>query len=158
MAGEVFFAIPLSAVGFLEVVECIVELHIVIDCIGAVLVAHIRVFEDIVEVVLRHKSLVVPLARKSLVVLSHQLRVFLVGVDSLAEVDKLVVVVEAAEVDPQTAERAFVVLAVSTDIDRRLSVAGALVVGDSLLKFLNSVVQFLESFFDSWSDVEFSEL
>ena len=104
MVGEVFFAIPLSSVGFLEVVERIVKLHKAIYCIGAVIVAHIRVFEDMVEVVLRHKSLVVPLARESLIVLGHQLRVFLVGVDSLAEVDKLVVVVEAAEVDPQTAK------------------------------------------------------
>ena len=93
--GEVFFAIPLSAVGFLEVVECIVKLHIVIDCIGAVLVAHIRVFEDIVEVVLRHEALVVPLAGEALVVLSHQLRVFLVGVDRLAEVDEVVVAIES---------------------------------------------------------------
>ena len=29
--GEVFFAIPLAAVGFLEVVEFVVELHVVID-------------------------------------------------------------------------------------------------------------------------------
>ena len=117
-----------------------------------------RYFEDIVEVILRHEALIVPLTGEALVVLSHQFGVFLVGVYSLAEVDKLVVVVEAAEVDSQTAEQAIVVLAVSTDIDRRISVAGVLVVGDSLLKFLNSVVLFLESFFDSWSDVDFSEL
>lgn len=53
-----------------------------------------------VEVVLGRKALVVPLAGESLVVLCHQLRVLLVGVDRLAEVDKLVVVVEAAEVNP----------------------------------------------------------
>lgn len=49
-----------------------------------------------VEVVLIHEALVVPLPGKALEVLSHQLRVLLVGVDSLAEIDKLVVVVEAA--------------------------------------------------------------
>lgn len=67
-----------------------------------------------VEVVLRHEALVVPLAGEALVVLSHQLLVFLVGVDRLAEFDEVVVAVEAAEVNPQTAERAVVVLAVST--------------------------------------------
>ena len=51
MPGEVFFAVPLSAVGFLEVVEFVVELHVVIDGLLTVLVAHIRVFEDKVEVV-----------------------------------------------------------------------------------------------------------
>lgn len=78
--------------------------------------------------------------------------------DSLAEVDKLVVVAEAAEVDPQTAERAFVVLAVSTDVDRGFTVAAALVFADRFLKFFGRVAQFGESFFDSWSDIEFSEL
>lgn len=49
--GEVFFAVPLAAVGFLEVVEFVVELHVVIDGLLTVLVAHILVFEDKVEVV-----------------------------------------------------------------------------------------------------------
>lgn len=89
--GEVFFAVPLAAVGFLEVVEFVVELQVVVYGFLTVLVAHIRVFEDIVEVVLRHEALVVPLPGESLVVLCHQLRVFLVGVDRLAEVDKIVV-------------------------------------------------------------------
>ena len=111
-----------------------------------------------VEVVLRHEALVVPLSGESLVVLSHQLRVFLVGVDSQAEVDKLVIGVETAEVNPQTAERAVVVLAVSTDIDGRFTVAAALVPCDCILKVGYRVAQFAESFFDSWSDVEFSEL
>ena len=62
VAGEVFFAVPLAAVGFLEVVEFVVELHVVIDGLLTVLVAHIRIFEDMVEVVLRHEALVVPLA------------------------------------------------------------------------------------------------
>ena len=60
--GKVFFAVPLSAVGFREVVEIVVELHVVVDGFLAVLVAHIRVIEDVVEVVLRHESLVVSLA------------------------------------------------------------------------------------------------
>lgn len=94
--GEVFFAVPLSAVGFIEVVEFIVELHVVIDGLLTVLVAHIRVFEDMVEVVLRHEALVVPLAGEALVVLCYQLRVFLVGVNCLAEVDEVVVAFEVA--------------------------------------------------------------
>lgn len=61
MPGEVFFAVPLAAVGFLEVVELVVKLHVVIDCIGTVLVTHIRVFEDMVEVVLADEAIVVPL-------------------------------------------------------------------------------------------------
>lgn len=60
--GEVFFAVPLAAVGFLEVVEFVVELHVVINGLQTVLVAHIRVFEDMCEVVFRHEALVVPLA------------------------------------------------------------------------------------------------
>ena len=121
-------------------------------------VAHLRVFEDIVEVVLRHKAHVVPLAGESLVVLEHQLRVVLVGVNRLAEVDELVVVVEAAEVYPQATERAVVVLAVSTAIDGGFAVAGALVVVDGIFEFGDSEVQFVESVNDSWSDVELSEL
>lgn len=121
--GEVFFAVPLSAVWFLasqalrddlEVVEFVVELHVVIDGLLTVLVAHIRVFEDMCEVVLRHEALVVPLAGVALVVLGHQLRVLLVGVDWLAEFDEVIVAVEAAEVNPHTVERAVVVLTVST--------------------------------------------
>ena len=158
MSGEVFFAVPLAAVGFLEVVELVVELHVVIDGFLTVLVAHIRVFEDIVEVVLRHEALVVPLTGEALVVLSHQLGVFLVGVDRLAEVDKIVVGVETAEVNPQTAERAVVVLAVSTDVNRRFAVAFALVFSDGISEFGYSVAQFFESFFDSRSDVDLYEL
>ena len=45
--GEVFFAVPLSDVAVLEALESIVKLHIVIDCIGAVFVAHIRVLHNI---------------------------------------------------------------------------------------------------------------
>ena len=156
--GEVFLAVPFSAVGFLEVVEFVVELHVVIDGLLTVVVAQLRVFLNVVEVFLGHEALVVPLAGEALVVLCHQLRVGLVGVDRLAEVDKLVVVAEAAEVNPQTAERAVVVLAVSTDIDRGFTVAAALVFDDRFLKFFGRVAQFAESFFDSWSDVEFSEL
>ena len=156
--GEVFFAVPLSAVGFLEAVELVVELHVVVDGFLAVLVAHIRVFEDMVEVVLQHESLVVPLAGKSLEVLGHQLRVFLVGVDRLAEVDKLVVGVEGREVNPQTAERAVVVLAVSTDVDLGFAVAFALVPGDVICEFGHSVAKFFESLLDFRCDVEFSEL
>jgi hypothetical protein len=79
-------------------------------------------------------------------------------VNRLAEVDELVVVVEAAEVYPQAAELAVVVLAVSTAVDRGFAVAVALVVGDCFFEFGDSEVQFVESAGDSWSDVEFSEL
>lgn len=44
----------------LEVVEFVVELHVIIDGLLTVLVAHIRVFEDMVEVVLRPEGLIVP--------------------------------------------------------------------------------------------------
>lgn len=149
MSGEVFFAVPLAAVGCLEVVEFVVELQVFINDLLTVLVAHILEYSDMCEVVHRHEALVVPLARESLVVLCHQLRVFLVGVDRLAEFDEVVVAVEAAEVNPQTAERAVVVLAVSTDIDGRLTVAAALVPCDCILKVGYRVAQFAESFFDS---------
>lgn len=39
--GEVFFAVPLSPVCFLEVVEFVVELHVVSDGFLTVLVAYI---------------------------------------------------------------------------------------------------------------------
>ena len=158
VTGEVFLAVPFSAEGFLEVVERIFKLHVVIDGVVAVLVAQLGVFLDVVEVVLVHEALVVPLAGEALEVLGHQLRVFLVGVNGLAEVDEIVVVVEAAEVDPQAAKRAVIVLAVSTDVDRGFAVAGAHVVGDGFFEVGYRVAQFVESFFDSWSDVEFSEL
>ena len=57
VSGEVFLAVVLSDVAVLEVVELVVKLHIVIDGLLTVLVAHIRVFEDTVEVVLRHEAL-----------------------------------------------------------------------------------------------------
>lgn len=76
VSGEVFFAIPFAAEGFLEVVELVVELQVV----------------------------------------------------------------------------------VRTDIDRGFAVAGALVVGDGYFKVGYRVAQFVESIFDCWSDVEFSEL
>ena len=78
--------------------------------------------------------------------------------DSLAEVDKLVVVVEGGKVHPKTAERAFVVLGISTDIDGGFTVAGAFVFSDCVFEFGNCEVQFVESVNDSRSDVEFSKL
>lgn len=156
--GEVLFAVPLSAVCFLEVIEGVRELHVVIDGLLTVLVAHVVVFDDVIEVVLGHEALVVPLAGEALVVLRHQLGVLLVGVDRAAEVDEVVVAVERREVYPQAAERAVVVLAVSPDVDGGFAVAFALVPRNGVLQFGHSVAQFFESFLDSWSDVEFSEL
>ena len=80
-----------------------------------------------VEVVLADEALAVPLAWEAFIVLCHQLRVSLVGVDGLAEVDKLVVAVEAAEVNPQTAERAVVVFAVCAAVDAGIAAAIAFV-------------------------------
>ena len=81
-----------------------------------------------VEVVLRHEALVVPLAGEALVVLCHQLRVFLVGVDRLAEFDEVVVAVEAAEVNPQTADATFTaVFAVCAAVDAGIAFATAFV-------------------------------
>ena len=131
----------------LEAVEFVVKLHVIVHGVLVVLVAQVVVFLDVLEVVLVHSALAVPLAgviglplakQESLVVLEHQLRVVLVGVNRLSEVDELVVVVviglplclgkEPAEVYPQAAERAVVVLAVSTAVDGGFAVAGALVV------------------------------
>ena len=158
VAGEVFFAVPVAAVGFLEAVEFVVKLHVVVHGIQIVLVAQLAVFLDVVEVVLVEAALAVPLAGESLEVLEHQLRVFLVGVNRLAEANEVVVVVEAADVYPQAAERAVVVLAVSTAVDGGFTVAGTLVVCYGIFEFFDREVQVIESFFDSWSDVEFSEL
>ena len=95
---------------------------------------------------------------EALVVLRHQLRVFLVGVDRAAEVDEVVVAVERREVYPQAAERAVVVLAVSPDIDGGFAVAFAFVPLNGVLQFGHRVAQFFESLLDFWSDVEFSGL
>ena len=57
VAGEVLFAISFTAVGFLEVVELIVELQEIVDGLGAEFVAQVREFEDMVEVVLGHEAL-----------------------------------------------------------------------------------------------------
>ena len=86
--GEVFLAVPFSAVGFLEVVEIIVELQIVVDSLGGVFLTHFSVFFDVVEVFLGYEPLVVPLTGEALEVLCHKLGVFLVGVYRLAEVYK----------------------------------------------------------------------
>jgi len=86
--GEVFLAVPFSAVGFLEVVEIIVELQIVVDSLGGVFLTHFSVFFDVVEVFLGYEPLVVPLTGEALEVLCHNLGVFLVGVYRLAEVYK----------------------------------------------------------------------
>ena len=157
--GEVFFAVPLSAVGFLEVVEFVVELHVVIDGLLTVLVAHIRIFEDMVEVVLRHEALVVPLAGEALVVLSHQFGVFLVGVDRLAEVDKIVVGVEAAEVNPQTAD-AFLtaVFAVCAAVDAGIAGAIAFVFTYCVDECFRRKAEFFEACFHLCRDCQFSEL
>ena len=42
--GEVFFAVPLAAVGFLEVVEFVVELHVVIDGLLTVVLCRAKRF------------------------------------------------------------------------------------------------------------------
>lgn len=57
MPGEFFFGITFAHVGFLEVVECVVELHVVINCLGTVLVSHLGVFLDMVEVLVGDDSL-----------------------------------------------------------------------------------------------------
>lgn len=42
----------------MEVAEFVVKLHIIIDCIGTVFVAHFRIPEGFIEVVLGHLCLV----------------------------------------------------------------------------------------------------
>lgn len=64
VAGEVFFAVPVTAVGFLEAVEFVVKLHVVVHGILVVLVAQLAVFLDVLEVVLIHSALAVPLTGK----------------------------------------------------------------------------------------------
>lgn len=63
------------------------ELHVIVHGSQTVLVAHIRVFEDIVEVVPRHEALVV---------LCHQLRVVLVHLREGREVKCLAVIADNA--------------------------------------------------------------
>ena len=122
-------------------------------------VAHLRVFEDIVEVVLRHKAHVVPLAGESLVVLSHQLGVFLVGVDCVAEVEKVVVVGERGEVNPQTAN-AFLtaVFAVCAAVDAGIAFATAVVFTDCVDECFRRKAELFEACFHLFRDCQVAEI
>ena len=63
-----------------------------------------------------------------LVVLEHQFRVILIGVDCVAEVEEVVVFVERGEVNPQTADVFFTAeLAVCAAVDAGIAFASAFV-------------------------------
>ncbi len=81
-----------------------------------------------------------------LVVLEHQLRVVLVGVECLAEVDEVIVGVEGREVNPHAGEVAVVVFGVCAAVERRIIFA---VVGfvflDSLAERFGRIAEFFEA-------------
>ena len=122
----VFLAVVLSDVAVLEVFEFFTApVDEGVHSVRRILVAQVAVFSHCLEAVLVEARFVVPFLGERLVVLEHQFRIFLVGVDCVAEVEKVVVVVERGEVNPQTAD-AFLtaVFAVCAAVDA--GIAGAI--------------------------------
>lgn len=123
--GEVFLAVPFALIGIREAahVRGAANLQPRIDGFLAVVVlVKLDILADAVEVLAR-EAFVVKLAGEVLEVLKHQLRVFLVGVESAAVTSEIVVAVEGGKVDPLTVEAAAVVLAVCSAVDGGVLVA-----------------------------------
>ena len=129
---EFFLAAVLSDVAVLEVLEFIAfPFDESVHSVRRILLAQFPVFFYCIETALTEAAFVVPFARERLVVLEHQFWIFLVGVDCVAEVEKVVVVVERGEVNPQTAD-AFLtaVFAVCAAVDAGIALATAFVFSD----------------------------
>ena len=78
--------------------------------------------------------------------------------DSLTEVDEVLEIVEGSKVDPEAGEEAVVVLAVSTDVDRRIAVAVRLVVLNVTGEAVGAEAEVFETFLHRGSYGEFTEL
>ena len=101
---EVFLTVVLSDVAVLEVFEFFtVPFDECVHSVRRILLAQVAVFSHSLEAVLVEARFVEAFLGEALVVLCHQFRIFLVSVDCVAEVEKVVVVLERGEVNPQTA-------------------------------------------------------
>ena len=97
-----FLGSVLTAVLILEVVKRVEFIHECVDGFSGVFVAKLAVSLDVVKRFFTEARFAVELARERVVILEHQLAAVsvLVGVDSVAEVDELIVVVKGREVNP----------------------------------------------------------
>ena len=95
-----FLGSVLTAELILELVERVEFIHECVDGFSGVFVAELAVSLDVVKRFFIEARFAVELARERVVILKHQLWIILVGVDSVAEVDELIVVVEGREVNP----------------------------------------------------------
>lgn len=123
--GEVFLRFELALIAFLETAEAVyvVAADVGVHCIGIEAVAQFEVFLQQVPLFLDKEVVAVETLGQTFPVLRVQFGVRLVGVDSLAEVDELLEVVEGSEVYPEAAEIAVVVLGPCAAVDRGIAVA-----------------------------------
>ena len=156
----VFFTVVLTDGAVLEVFEFFtVPVDESVHSVRRILVAQVAVFSYCLEAVLVEARFVVPFLGERLVVLEHQFRIFLVGVDCVAEVEKVVVVVERGEVNLQTADATFTaVFAVCAAVDAGIALATAFVFSDCVDECFRRKAEFFEACFHLCRDCQVAEL
>lgn len=155
---EVFLDVVLSDVAVLEVLEVFVApVDESVHSVRRILIAQVAVLSYCLKAALPETTFVVPFSRERLVVLEHQFRIFLVGVNCVAEVDK--VVVERGEVNPQTAYAYFTaVLAVCAAVDAGIAAAIAFVFTYCVDECFRRKAEFFDACFYLCHDCQFAEL
>lgn len=123
--GEVFLRLVFALKAVLEAVEAVeVEAGDVgVHGVGIVAVAQFHILFEQVPLFLDKEVVAVETLGQTFPVLRVEFGVGFVGVDSLAEADEVLEVVEGSEVDPEAAEIAVVVLGPCAAVDRGIAVA-----------------------------------
>ena len=94
MVSEILLRIPLADIGFMELFHIvIIVLKEIIESL-LVIIRQLAVFENLIECFLTHAALAVKLARETLIILKHQLWIFLICVKLTAHINELIIIIE----------------------------------------------------------------
>ena len=119
--GEIFRAIVLALVALLKIFErALIPIGKIRFVCLALFLAQLCISFDFIERAFAHAALAIPLFGVVLVILEHEFRLGFVGVQAVAKLHKIVVVLKGGQIDPHAVETAVVVLGIGATIDCRL--------------------------------------
>lgn len=86
-----------------------------------VLFVHFSVLQNLVECNFIEAAFRIPFRGEILIILVHKFRIFLINVEQMAELHKIIVIEERCQIHPHTVERTAIILVVCTYIYGRIT-------------------------------------
>ena len=115
--GEIFGAIVFALVALLEIFErALIPIGKIRFVCFALFLAQLGISFDFIERAFAHAAFTIPLFGVVLVILEHEFRLGFVGVQAVAKLHKIVVVLKGGQINPHAVETAVVVLGIGATI------------------------------------------